>query len=481
VTGLSSTAPGPELLAQVAASSLDLLSAHTAGVAVRDGDQMHLLAVVGKRAQLQGRSFPFAGSVVEAALAARRRSMDVEADNYPHLNDELFDGRPERVAVALTGPAEAGALYVIRSTALSPDEVEVMELLAASAGSALRDAKVHASTIAERREKEAVIEAMADGLAVLSPDGTVRTWNRALVTLTGLAAGHAVGQPLPFATPAFGEVLEQQLPNGRWIEVLVAPVAGTSDVVVDVRDVTRPKALEAAKDLFLATSSHELRTPLTVLRGFAETLLNYWDVLSDERRQEIVATMLIRTKGMTQLVEQLLMGSHAGLDREVERKPFDLAGTVRDSVGSMAGAIPSHPLVVVAPDPVMAYGDQRSIDAVLGQLVENAVKYSPDGGPITVVVRRNEAAAVLQVADTGVGIAEEDLARVFERFSRGGGSASAGGVGLGLWIVRRYLEAQGGRVVASRREGGGTVIEASLPLAESGHASRALRATTSGD
>jgi len=466
VTRLSSTAPGPELLAQIAESSLDLLSAHTAGVAVRDGDQMHLLAVVGKRAQLQGRSFPFAGSAVEAALAAGHRSMDVEADNYPHLNDELFDGRPERVAVAVTGPAEAGALYVIRSTALSPDEVEVMELLAASAGSALRDAAVYATAVAERREKDAVIEAMADGLAVLSPDGMVRTWNRALVTITGVAATQAVGHPLPFAAPAVGEVLEQQLPNGRWIEVLVAPVAGTSDVVVDVRDVTRPKALEAAKDLFLATSSHELRTPLTVLRGFAETLLNYWDVLSDERRQEIVATMLARTKAMTQLVEQLLMGSQAGLDREVERKPFDLADTVRISVRSMAGAMPSHPLVVVAPDPVMAYGDERSIDSVLGQLVENAVKYSPGGGPITVVVHRAEDAAVLQVADTGVGIAEEDLARIFERFSRGGTSASsAGGVGLGLWIVRRYLESQGGGVVAMRREGGGTVIEARLPLA----------------
>lgn len=465
VTGLSATAPGPDLLGQISESCLDLLSATTAGVAVRDGDDMHLLAVVGERAQLQGRSFPFAGSAVEAALRAGSRSLDAPADNFPHLNEELYAGRPGRIAVALTGPAEAGALYVVRPTPLSPDEVDVMELLAASAGSALRDATIHASALAARRERDAVIDAMVDGLAVLGRDGTIRSWNRALAALTGIPVVEALGQRLPFAVPVAGEVLEQQLPNGRWIEVLVAPITGLGDVVVDVRDVTRSKVLEAAKDLFLATSSHELRTPLTVLRGFAETLLHHWDVLSDDRRREIVETMLTRTKAMTQLVEQLLIGSQAGLDRELERTEFDLAGTVRTTVGSMAGAMPSHPLIVVAPDPVMAYGDERSIDAVLSQLVENAVKYTPDGGPITVSVRRTDDVAVLQVADTGVGIAEQDLVRVFDRFSRAGGAPDVGGVGLGLWIVRRYLESQGGHVVALRREGGGTVIQASLPLA----------------
>ena len=466
VTGLSATAPGPDLLIQISESCLDLLSASTAGVAVRDGDDMHLRAVVGERAQLQGRSFPFTGSAVEAALRAGQRSLDVEADSFPHLNDELYRGRPGRIAVAVTGPSEAGALYVVRDTPLSADEVEVMELLAASAGSALRDATVYASALAARRERDAVIDAMVDGLAVLGADGTIRSWNRALAALTGIPVAAALGQQLPFDVPVVGDALEQQLPNGRWIQVLVAPITGLGDVVVDVRDVTQAKALEASKDLFLATSSHELRTPLTVLRGFGETLLNYWDVLSDQRRREIVTTMLTRTKAMTQLVEQLLIGSHAGLDREVTLVNFDLAATVRASVRSMAGAMPSHPLIVEAVDPVMAYGDERSVDAVLSQLVENAVKYTPGGGPITVAVRRTAAAAVLQVADTGVGIAEEDLTRVFERFSRGGTSASVSGVGLGLWIVRRYLEAQGGHVVAARREGGGTVIEASLPLAD---------------
>jgi signal transduction histidine kinase len=271
---------------------------------------------------------------------------------------------------------------------------------------------------------------------------------------------------MPFPLPAPGATVEHELPNGRWIEVIATSVYGAGDQVVDVRDISRAKSLEAAKDLFLATASHELRTPLTVLRGYGETLLNHWDVLSDDRRKEIVGTILGRTEAMTGLVEQLLLGSRAGIGMEVQVRRFDLAAAVRAAARSIAGARPSHPLEVDAPGEVPAYGDDNTLDAILGQLVENAVKYSPEGGPIAISVSRESGNAVLRVADTGVGIAEDDLERVFDRFMRSDTArGAANGAGLGLWIVRRYLEAQGGSVTAHRRPGGGTVIEVRLPLA----------------
>jgi signal transduction histidine kinase len=406
--------------------------------------------------------------MAEQLVRAGRRSLDAEAQVYPYLGNDRFGPTPARMAVSLTDMDEAavGGLYVIRDTPLSPEELEVLELLAVSAGAALHSAERYTAAVTARRERDAVIEAMADGLAVLDEDGIVRTWNRALAEMTGVVPPEAVGRPMPFPLPERGRTAEHELPNGRWIEVVVTPVYGTSDRVVDVRDISRAKSLEAAKDLFLATASHELRTPLTVLRGYGETLLHHWDALSEERRKEIVATILGRTEAMTGLVEQLLLGSRAGIGMEVQVRRFDLAAAVRGAARSIAGARPSHPLEVDAPDEVPAYGDENTVDAILGQLVENAVKYSPAGGPISISVSQESPDAVLRVADTGVGIAEEDLERVFDRFMRSDTArGAANGAGLGLWIVRRYLEAQGGSVSAQRRSGGGTVIEVRLPLA----------------
>jgi signal transduction histidine kinase len=232
---------------------------------------------------------------------------------------------------------------------------------------------------------------------------------------------------------------------------------------------TTEKQLEAAKDLFLATASHELRTPLTVLRGFAETLLNHWDALDDTARRDLVETIRVRTEGMTGLVEQILLGSRAGLGVETNLRPFDLAAAVRTAAAAIAGSSAAHPLVVDVPGEVRVIGDERTVDGILGQLVENSVKYSPDGGQVDVTLRIEGAEALLTVADVGVGIPPADLTRVFDRFVRSsqgaGGQRTVGGAGLGLYIVKQYVEAQRGRVRALGRPGGGTVIEVRLPLA----------------
>ncbi|MFN2524428.1 MAG: sensor histidine kinase [Mycobacteriales bacterium] len=472
VDALGAVVDVPELLHQISSSGCELLDAYGVGVVVRTGAGLQVVAGAGRQPRvapepesLVGRRFPLAGSAVEELLRRGGRSLQAEKGEFSHLDEELFRGEPLPLAVALTR-AEGDALYVLREEPLSPDELEVLEVLAASAGAALRTAEAYTRADAERREKNALIDAMADGLAVLDGAGCVRVWNRGLTRITGVDADEVLGRPLPFPVPADDQPLEHELPNGRWIEVVAAGIQGTSDRVVDIRDISRAKELEAAKDLFLATASHELRTPLTVLRGFGETLLNYWEVLEDGKRQEIVGTILFRTRAMTGMVEQLLLGSRAGLGIEVTVRPFDLAASVCAAASTMAGARPEHPLVVDAPEPVMALGDDGTVEPVLGQLVENAVKYSPGGGAVTITVRADDGNALLEVADTGIGIAAEDLERVFDRFVRTEQSqrTSATGAGLGLWIVRRYLEAQGGRVEARRRPGGGTVIAVRLPL-----------------
>jgi signal transduction histidine kinase len=264
-------------------------------------------------------------------------------------------------------------------------------------------------------------------------------------------------------------VLRDEPLNEDEIEALELLAAHAGAALHTAEVFTHEKRVEVAKDLFLATASHELRTPLTVLRGFAETLLNHWDVLDDAARRELVETILARTAGMTGLVEQILLGSRAGIGVDVLLRPFDLAAAARTAVAAIAGSSGEHPLHVDAPGPVTVLGDEAKVDPIIGQLVENAVKYSPHGGRIDVTLRAEGEDAVLCVADHGIGIPADDLTRVFERFVRSGGTAetrrTTGGAGLGLYIVKRYVEAQRGSVTALRRDGGGTVIEVRLPLA----------------
>ena len=151
----------------------------------------------------------------------------------------------------------------------------------------------------QQQHEHAILDAMADGLAVVDGDNLVTSWNAAATALTGLPADKAVGRPLPFPHALAGIGFEYQLPNGRWVEVFSSGlVHEPSETVVTFRDISAAKMVDEAKDLFLATSGHELRTPLTVIRGFAGTLVARWDSLSDDERREAVRIIASRADGL---------------------------------------------------------------------------------------------------------------------------------------------------------------------------------------
>jgi NtrC-family two-component system sensor histidine kinase KinB len=460
------------LVAGLCRGAVELLGGRGSGYCVLDGDQVEVVAVWQLPQSLVGERFPLAGSALGALVEEGRRSRLDDSVVYSALNDQVFGDRGGISAVARTEAAGrvTGGLYIAleEGRTLDQEQLEVLELLSAHAGVALHDAARFAEAERQRQQTEAVLQATVDGLAVVDARGTVTTWNRAMESLSGTPRAEAVGRPLPFDAPPPGGSLEVEW-GGRWLQVHTTAVRGGDEAVVDVRDVTAQRELEASKDLFLATAGHELRTPLTVLIGFGETLLHRWDDLDEARRRELVETMVSRSGRMADLVEQLMQGSQAGTAGVTVRlRPFDLAAEVRRVVTGVAGSAPAHPPRVDAATPVVALGDAAKVEPVVGQLLENAVKYSPGGGAVDVTVTSEGGAAVLRVADRGVGMAPEDLDRVFDRFVRGAAASTGahpGGVGLGLWIVRRYVEAQGGTVSASLREGGGTVVEVRLPLA----------------
>ena len=457
------------LLEQLSQSALELFGAVGTCWCTLGSAEVTIVTAAGLSADLRGASFPVLGSGVGALLERGSRSLVSPAARYPHLNDRIYGGPDDQVAVALAsvGGRPTGALYVtlLPHHAFGKDELEVLELLASHAGMALHHVALYSEAERARQELAAVIDAMADGIAVVEGDGTVRTWNGAMATMTGRSTSDVVGRPFPFPLPPVGEVQTSRPSSGRWVDVVVSPAGADGERVVSARDVTRAKELEAAQELFLAAASHELRTPLTVLRGFGDTLLRHWDVLDETRRRELVSRMLSRTDGMAALVEQILQASAAGLSAgDVPAQPFDLGTAVTVAARRLSGASPDHPIDVQVAGAVPALGRPQAVELVLDQLVENAVKYSPSGGPVEISARREEQAAVLRVADRGVGIDAGERDRLFDRFYRGAARTdSASGAGLGLWIVRRTVEAQGGSVTATPREGGGTVVEVRLP------------------
>ena len=177
-------------------------------------------------------------------------------------------------------------------------------------------------------------------------------------------------------------------------------------------------------------------------------------------------TIAERAGSLGRLVEQLLLGSRAGADQlPVHNRPFDLAALLPAAVTAFKPLSDKHPLSAVIPgDLPAAFGDTMATDIIVGQLLENAFKYSPEGGEV--VVRAHAAAGRIEVtvADRGIGIADGDHERIFERFFQGeaGDRRRFGGIGIGLFIVRRLAVAQGGEVDARSRDTGGTIMRLSL-------------------
>lgn len=467
VDAMAADLDSDSLLQQLSQNARELFDAAGAAWCRLDAGVVTIVTAAGLSSELRGVTYPLRGSAVDALMSTGARSLIDRAARFPHLNDRIYTGPDDRVAVALTTVAGSvtGALYVtlLPDDVFGPDELEVLELLASHVGMALHHSALYEQAERARQEAAAVIAVMADGVAVIGPDGTVSSWNAAMERITGRSVARALGGPVPFPLPPEGEVLTSRATPGRWVDVVVSPLGPQGQRVVSARDVTAAKELDEAQELFLASASHELRTPLTVLRGYGETLLRHWQVLDDDQRRELVERMLSRTEGMTGLVEQILQASAAGLSvGQVPAEVFDLADVVTAAARVLTGSSDRHPLSVQAPGPVPAFGRPDTVQPVLDQLVENAVKYSPDGGPVEVTVRAEPGAAVLTVADRGRGIAPEELERVFERFVRVGPDGPPG-AGLGLWIVRRTVEAQGGSVGATPRAGGGTVVHVRLP------------------
>jgi PAS domain S-box-containing protein len=460
------------VLDRIAASLRELTSADAGGFVLIEDDTLRLVSTAGLPARLRGRTATLSKSLVGELMQSGKTVMMATGESGG-FDDLIWSALPGLHTIALSLSHVAGrpygALYALYSRRkLSHVELELLELLAGHAGVALTNAMAFEEVVRQRAHERAVIDGSADGIAVLDDAGLVRQWNPAAHRITGTPTPDAIGKPPPFPLPDPGAMLTHKLPNGRWLDVLCTSLPDGGELVIDFRDVTAAKELEEAKDLFLATTSHELRTPITVVQGFASTLASRWDQLADSERRAAVCTIAERAGSLGRLVEQLLLGSRAGADQlPVSNGPFDLGAVLRDAATAFRPLSDKHIVVADIPgDLPAASGDTMATDIIVGQLLENAFKYSPDGGTVLVGARvtgEEEAGGSwieVTVQDEGIGIADGDHERIFDRFFQGetGDRRRFGGVGIGLFIVRRLAQAQHGEVTASSRPSGGTLM-----------------------
>ena len=228
--------------------------------------------------------------------------------------------------------------------------------------------------------------------------------------------------------------------------------------------------LSRLKDEFLSIASHELRTPVTSIKGYtqlAKMLIKEGDLSTSEEYLDIALDQIDR---MSRLILELLDVSRIETGRlEIRREPIAWAHFVRDVVHRHHTAVSDRRFHVSVPDAdKIVTGDRDRLEQVLGNLLENAVKYSPDGSDITVIIEDKGDAFVTAVCDRGIGIPADELGQVFERFHRGRqvSSTNYGGLGLGLYITKQIIERHGGTIWVESKEGQGTRFYFSLPATE---------------
>ena len=477
VRGLNSNLDLDDVLRRIARSATELVGADAGAFVRTDRDGSTLVAAHGLPNDVLGFHIGPGEGVMRDVTENRRPIVIADYQTDPHRVPEIA-GRVPNLHTMVAVPCVVdddicGALFAMFATPgrrVTDAEVDVLSLLAGHAGTAVSNASAFASVVTREAHEQAVIEALADGVAVVDADGLVTSWNSSAAAMTGIPEADAVGRPLRVPVGAAGEPVEHAISEERWIEVIATPLPETGEQVLVLRDVSARKSLERAQNLFLATTTHEIKTPLTVVNGFATTLFRRWESLSQQDRERALSAIMRRSDALVRLIDQLLLGFRAQAGQlEVDLRALELEATIEAAATGFETVSDVHDVVVDLPDNLpLVIADARAIDQVLGQLVENAIKYSPEGGRIHITAEVRDDVVAIRVIDDGLGIEPGDEERIFNRYYRANSNERRGikGVGLGLYIVRQLVEAMGGSVRARRNDGApGSTFEFTLPAA----------------
>jgi two-component system phosphate regulon sensor histidine kinase PhoR len=341
-----------------------------------------------------------------------------------------------------------------------------------------------ASELGDEREKSAaILSTINAGVLIIDKERQVTVLNEAAEKMFGITGESAVGQPLISSLRDYEidgliqkclETAEQQAGvvqqsgGKRYFELTAMPLG--DGALVLVQDLTSIRRLERVRQDFIGNISHELRTPIASLKAIVETLLN--GAITDKNvAEDFLQRMQIETDKLAQMVDELseLSRIESG-ELSIRLEPVDVAGVVKKVAGRLRAQADRARLNLnldILPELPRVIGDEDRIEQVLVNITHNAIKFTPENGSITISSKAEGNMVSISVSDTGIGIPEDDLPHIFERFYKVDKARSGGGTGLGLSIAKHIVRAHGGDISVESEEGKGSTFTFRLPTSRS--------------
>jgi two-component system sensor histidine kinase NblS len=347
--------------------------------------------------------------------------------------------------------------------------------------------------ISERNKLELVLMSIADGVVVCDRDNKVQIVNRAATEIFDKDAVDLLGKPLVVCTegpdqpqiclvvqaftdttiaPGSLEPVVQQIQLGeQTVRVHIAPIILNKELlgsVMIMQDNTKQAELEKMKNEFMSNVSHELRTPITSIKSYVDTLCHHGEKLDPEIHREFLQIIDTEADRLMHLVNDVLELSRIEeADRDFEMIPLDIQRACETAIRSLNIMAKDRGIeleLVSKPDLPMANINQESIERAIINLLTNGIKYTPEGGKISIIVESDESDLAVHVKDTGIGIPEDNLAHIFDRFYRVEKKVhTIKGTGLGLTIVKKIIEKHGGYMDVKSAPGEGSTFSFFLP------------------
>lgn len=395
-----------------------------------------------------------------------------------------------------------GFMYVLRPYLAEPFRSTDQRILSAFADQvaiSVQNARLAHQLAEERYKIESILESSADGIMTLDSERRILSFNASMERLTGWKKEEAISnycfKVLKLVDSGGTDVCQTRCPviggadgfvyldgmtttkDGQKIEVGMSysvahlPSGELLPTVVNVRDISRLRQVERMRAALLATVSHELQTPISIIKAYASTL-GRPDVQWDEQTiKEKIHAIEEESDRLGELVSKLLYTSRLDSGEfSLNKLLLDLPQEVQKVAKRFAAQAEIHNLEVdFPPDLPPISADPEKVKVILTNLFDNAVKFSPQGGTITIKGESSENEALVTVADEGIGIPLRDQDRIFDRFYRveDDSTKSTQGTGLGLYICKTLVEAHGGRIWTESELGKGSRFTFSLPIVDS--------------